>query len=162
LRASGVLRVPHRRRYERFQLSRVARALGRRGEHFDYRLTPTSLARAQQQHIPLDRLVDFLAEALGHDLPEHLREAITQGYQQGEQARIAPAILLQVHDPELLKQPGLRRWLHKQLGPRTAVIREANRERVIAYLIEAGILPEISGALAKDDEQSHEERTTDG
>jgi hypothetical protein len=160
---AGVLRVPRRRRYERFQLSRVAQALGRRGQFYDYRLAPTSLARAQRQHIPLDRLLDFLAEALGHDLPEHLRAAITQGYQQGEQARVAPAILLQVQDPALLQQPGLRRWLREQLGPRTAVIREADRERVIAYLIEAGILPEISGALAKDDERlSHEERTTDG
>ncbi|MFP4394510.1 MAG: hypothetical protein ACLFTI_04520 [Anaerolineales bacterium] len=159
---AGVLRAPRRRRYERFQLSRVARALGRRDNYYDYRLTPTSLARARRQHIPLDRLVDFLTEALGHDLPEPLRAAITQGYEQGEQARVAPALLLQVHDPALLEQPGLARWIRKQLGPRTAVIREADRERVIAYLIEAGILPEISGALAKDDEQSHEERTTNG
>lgn len=160
---AGVLRVPRRRRYERFQLSRVAQALGRRGEFFDYRLTPTSLARAQQQHIPLDRLLDFLAEALGHDLPEHLRAAITRGYQQGEQARVAPALLLQVQDPALLEQPGLRRWIRKQLDPHTAVIREADRERVIAHLIEAGVLPEIPGALAKETKRlSCEESATDG
>ncbi len=163
LGAAGVLRAPRRRRYERFQLSRVAQALGRRDNCYDYRLTPKSLTRAQQQHIPLDRLVDFLAEALGHDLPDHLRAAITQGYEQGEQARVAPALLLQVQDPALLEQPGLARWLRKRLGSRTAVIREADRERVIAYLIEAGILPEISGALTKDAERlSREERATDG
>ena len=163
LGAGGMLRAPRRRRYERFQLSRVAQALGRRGEFFDYRLTPKSLARAQQQHIPLDRLVDFLAEALGHDLPDHLRAAITQGYEQGEQARVAPALLLQVQDPALLEQPGLARWLRKRLGSRTAVIREADRERVIAYLIEAGILPEISNALTKETERlSREERVTNG
>jgi hypothetical protein len=45
-----------------------------------YRLTPASLARARQQHISLERLFSFLAQAAGQPVPPVLRTAIESAY----------------------------------------------------------------------------------
>jgi hypothetical protein len=143
LEHGGELIVPRRRRYERFQLSRVARCVGR-GETYHYLLTPRSLNRARQQHIAAERLVGFLEKATGQPVAKALQDAIKRTYQGQEVASLQHGWVLQVKDPELLNLPILQS--HKgvlRLGSRAVLIRESARARVIAALIAEGVLPEI-------------------
>ena len=56
--AGAIIDVPARRRYERYQLSRIAQFVDRDNIH-RFRLTPRSLKRAKQQHIPVNTYCGF-------------------------------------------------------------------------------------------------------
>ncbi|MBN1877442.1 MAG: hypothetical protein JXA33_24680 [Anaerolineae bacterium] len=150
LLADGSFVVSSLRRYERFQLSRIAQfitwkaaAVTTEREYY-YRLTPASLARARQQHITAERLITFLQEAIQHTLPEYLRNAITQTYNKGETpANLAHVWLLRVHDEHILEHPTLRPFIQEKLGSGIAIIRAEDREHIIATLTQEGILPDI-------------------
>jgi hypothetical protein len=141
LSEDGMLVVPTRRRYARFQVHRIAQPLGW-DNGYRYRLTPTSLALARQQRSPIERILAFLEEATGRSLPAHLRTAIERAYRGGESARLEHVWLLRVPDPALLDHPALRRAIHEQLDAHTALIHDADRTQVLAVLAHSGILPE--------------------
>jgi hypothetical protein len=150
VRGDGVVVVPRRRRYERFQLHRVAQLLGPSDDvrgaagACGYRLTPASLARARRQHISAARIVSFLEEATGQIVPSYLREGIDRAYRADEaEAGLDRVWLLRVADPAVLEQPALQRWAQTALTPRMALIREEDRARVLAWLTQHGILPEV-------------------
>lgn len=142
LRRDGALTLPPGRRYERFQLGRIAASLAVEGAT-QYRLTPLSLSRAKTQRISLERIFEFLETATEKPLPAAFRKAVERGYHGGEQIRLARVWLLRVKDPELLDYPAIRALLHERLSPRAALIRESDRERLLALLIQEGLLPEI-------------------
>ncbi len=139
----GTVQVPARRRYERFQLNRVACALAH-GEAYLYRLTPSSLALAQKQRITVSRILSFLEQTTGRPVPAHLVTAIEHAYQQGAQASLDHVWLLRVADPELFEVPSLRRLLQEQLAPGIALVHVSDRERVLAVLSKRGILLEFN------------------
>ncbi len=137
----GVIVVPLRRRYARFQVRRIAQPLAW-GEDYRYRLTPASLTLARQQRIPVARILAFLTEATGQALPAHLRTAIESAYQGGEPVRLEQVWLLRVPDPALLDHPALRRYIRESLGEGMALIHAADRTKVLAVLARNGVLPE--------------------
>jgi hypothetical protein len=141
LSEDGVIGVPLRRRYARFQVRRIAQPLTW-DEDYRYRLTPTSLTLARQQRIPVTRILAFLAEATGQALPAHLRSAIESVYQGRETARLEQVWLLRVPDPAVLEHPALRRFIRESLGEGMALIHAADRAKVVAVLARNGILPE--------------------
>ena len=141
LREDGVIIVPLRCRYTRFQVRRIARPLGW-DQDYRYRLTPASLTSARQQRIPVTRIVTFLEEATRQTLPAHVRTAIESAYQGGEPVRLEQVWLLRVPDPVLLEQPALRRFIREPLGEGLALISVADRAKVLAVLARSGILPE--------------------
>ncbi len=148
IQPDGLLVVPEGRRYERFQLSRVAQRVGRvSGETpgWTYRLTPASLARARQQHISLERLFSFLAQAAGQPVPPVLRTAIESAYTGVAQARLERVWLLRVTDAALLDSPNVRPYVREFLGPGLATIHESDYERVVALLTRSGVLPDWGG-----------------
>ncbi|MBN1262199.1 MAG: helicase-associated domain-containing protein, partial [Anaerolineae bacterium] len=138
----GLLAAPPGRRYERFQLGRIAVQVSS-GAAAQYRLTPRSLSRARAQRIPLERIVDFLDEATEGRLPAALRKAVERAYHGGVQARLGRVWVLRVEDPELLDYPEIRELLQERLGPRVALVRETDRERLLSLLVQEGILPEL-------------------
>ncbi|MFN3763357.1 MAG: hypothetical protein ACK4WK_09185, partial [Anaerolineae bacterium] len=95
IRPDFLLEVPAGRRYERFQVSRVAEWL-HIGDPSLYRLTPASLERARQQRIPPERVVAFLEEATGGPVPVALRRALARWAQRGPEARLESVVLLRV------------------------------------------------------------------
>jgi hypothetical protein len=144
LEYDGLLIVPRQRRYERFQLSRVAQCVAR-GKSYRYHLTPRSLNRARQQHIAVDRLVDFLEKTTGQHVPEELQDAIKRAYHGKAVANLQRSWILEVKDPELLTLPALQpRQGITPLGPRAMLIHTSERGKIIASLIAEGVLPEIS------------------
>lgn len=147
LRRDGVLITPAGRRYERFQISRIAELVGMPGRAFGketaYRLTPLSLARAKAQRISLERILEFLQTATERPLPAAFQKAIERSYNAGEQVRLARVWLLRVKDPELLDYPAIHALLQERLGPRMALVRDSDRERLLELLIQEGLLSEI-------------------
>jgi len=143
-RADGIIAAPARRRYERFQLSRIALE-GRRGEDgaYVYYLTPASLARARQQRISVARILGFLEQATGRAVPPHLVTAIEQAYQGPPPARLERVWLLRVDEAALLDSPDVRPLIRELLGPGMALIHEDDRERALAMLSKRGILLEF-------------------
>jgi len=137
----GMIAVPLRRRYARFQVRRIAQPLTW-DQDYRYRITPTSLTLARRQRISVARIMTFLEEATGQALPMHLRAAIESAYQGGAPARLEQVWLLRVPDPAVLAQPALRPFIRESLGEGLALIRVADRAKVLAVLVRNGILPE--------------------
>ena len=141
LNEDGVITVPLRRRYARFQVRRIACPLAW-DQNYRYRLTPASLMSARQQRIPVARILTFLEEATGQTPPAHLRTAIESAYQGGEPVRLEQVWLLRAPDPALLEDPALRRFILESLGGGAVRIRASDRAKVVAALARSGILPE--------------------
>ncbi|MGC9349102.1 MAG: hypothetical protein ACP5JG_13235 [Anaerolineae bacterium] len=136
---NGTLIVPRRRRYERFQLNRIAASVGSAGS-FRYQLTPASLRSAKRQRISLDRIIAFLEEAAENNLPAHLQAAIARAYRQGAGASLEEVWLLRVPDSQLLQSPEMRELIVEHLGPELAIIQERDRELVARILLKNQVL----------------------
>ena len=76
VRADATIHISPARRYDRFQLARVADLIAVVNEEYRYRLTPSSLTRANSQKISTEKVLDFLAQAADHDLPPALTKAL--------------------------------------------------------------------------------------
>ncbi len=120
---------PARRRYERFQLSRIAEAIGTPGV-YRFRLSPASVNRAKQQRISPDRIVDFLKRARGaRRCPQGMEVAIRRAYQQDEGASLPGMGVARPRsaDPAPAQRSGThRRADDADTGDRALRAREAN------------------------------------
>jgi len=141
--AHGEFVAPPRRRYERFQLSRIADSVPR-DKGYAYRLSPSSLDRAKQQRIPYARIVTFLEEASGGaPLPAPIRGAIQRAYQGEARASLEHLWVLRVQDPQHLKIPTVQALVDQVIGPNMAIVRGDRRERLLQVLADHGILADI-------------------
>jgi hypothetical protein len=138
--------VPAARRYERFQLARVADWV-ESGDRFTYRLTPDSLERARKQGISVKRVLEFLDEVTDGPLPRSLEAAVTRWNARGTEAWMARSIVLRLSSEELMNHAmSSRRVGHlikEQIGPTTALVSDQDWPRVVAGLEEMGLLPQI-------------------
>ena len=154
--------VPPIRRYERFQLARVADWVTSPGKDstspqtaFVYRLTPTSLGRARRQGIPVARVLAFLDQATGEDtpLPRFVEAALTRWDARGREVCLERVTLLQVSDEEILDQvmasARASRLLDRRVGPAAALVKERNWSRLVVELGKMGLLPDVD--VEKDD-----------
>ncbi len=145
-RSDFALEVPAARRYERFQVSRVADWV-HIGNPSVYRLTPASLERARQQRIPLERVIAFLEEATGNPLPPPLRTALERWARWGPEVRLDSVMVLQVQDEKLLQElaaaPATRRFIREIVAPGVALVAPEDGPKLARALIEKGILPDI-------------------
>ncbi len=138
--------APAARRYERFQLARIA-DWAHTGDPFVYRLTPNSLARARRQGISVTRALEFLSQVSDARVPQAIQTALKRWEVQGTEARLEHVALLRVADEELMKQivssPRIRRFIDEQVGPTTAAVRRQDWPRLIAALGEMGLLTDV-------------------
>jgi len=131
--------VPARRRYERFQLARVADEVGR-GDGHRFRFTPRSLQAARQQRIPVKRILEFVAESTKQTLAPHLQWAIEHAYAGDRGATLDQVWLLRISDAETRRLPALAALVVEWLTPEVAVVRPEDRKRILAILARQGIL----------------------
>ncbi len=155
LRSDFTILATPARRYERFQLSRVADLItsphvgGTKGGNgqFIYRLTPTSLERARRQGIPVARVLEFLGEVTGAPVPRFVEAALTRCDVRGAEAQIERAVLLRLASEELMTQvtsfPPTCDLIHEQVGPTTALVHKRDCPRLIVALGEMGVLPDV-------------------
>ncbi|HHN93480.1 MAG TPA: hypothetical protein ENK17_01810 [Anaerolineae bacterium] len=146
LRPDFSLDVPSARRYERFQLARVADRLPGDRREYRYRFTGGSLARARRQGIAVARILDFLARATGAPVPGPLRAALTGWESGGNVVRLERGLLLRVAEAEqldaILDTPSARRLRLERVGPQAALVRERDAPALIAALAQMGLLTE--------------------
>lgn len=143
-----VVRVPAARRYERFQVSRVAEWVGV-GEWYTYRLTPASLERARQQRIAPARVAEFLEEITGGQALPVLRAALKRWETRGPEARLESGVLLRLQDEALLRDlaasPATRRYILEVLTPTVALVAPDGWEEIARALVARGVLPDVVG-----------------
>jgi hypothetical protein len=152
----GVL-VPSARRYDRFQLARVADWVsspgvgGTKGDEqpFVYRLTPASLGRARQQGISIARVLEFLGRAVDAPLPRSIEAALTRWDARGAEARLERVVVLRLASEELMAQvlasPPARRLIREQIGPAAALVQEKDWPRLVEALGDVGLVPDVVG-----------------
>ncbi len=142
--------MPAGRRYQRFQLARVAEWL-QTGDRFIYRLTPTSLERAREQGISVARVLTFLQEITEAPLPRPLKEALNRWDTQGTEARLERVVMLRLSTEALMDRAisssRLARLIEERVGPTTALVRRQDWPRVVARLEEMGLLPAVPDHL---------------
>ena len=164
LRPDFAVLVPSARRYERFQLARVADwvassrvggteggtsplAGGTEGGHFVYRLTPVSLERARQHGIPVARVLEFLSQVTGAPVPRSVEAALVRWEARGTEAWLERMVLLRLSSEGLMAQvtasPLTRHLVREQVSPTTALVHERDWPRLVAALGEMGLLPDV-------------------
>ncbi|MGD1993115.1 MAG: helicase-associated domain-containing protein [Anaerolineae bacterium] len=148
VRPDLTVQAPAARRYDRFQLSRIADWV-RTGEPYIYRLTAGSLERAQRERIVLERVTAFLKEVSGGDLPHAAQAALQRWASQGTEVTLERTVVLQVKDEQTLRQlqddPAIRRYIHEVIGPRAALVAPQAWPRLRQMLVAAGFLPDVIG-----------------
>jgi hypothetical protein len=148
LRSGFRVAVPAARRYERFQLARVADWL-QSGAPFVYRLTPSSLERARQQGISITRVLEFLGDLIEAPVPRSVEAALTRWAARGAEVRLERAIILKISSEDLMNQvvssPPIGRLIRERIGPTSALVHEQDWEQFVGALGEMGLLPEIEG-----------------
>ena len=143
INSSGVIDVPGRRRYERYQLSRIAQLVDH-DNVYRFRITPSSLKRAQQQRIPFSRIVSFLEQATERTLPVHLKTAIQRLFHNNEGASLENHWILRLSDPDDCAIPALQNLVFEQLTPNIVLVREQDLNSVLTILVENGILVDVN------------------
>ena len=144
VRADAVIEVAASRRYDRFQLARVAELIGFDGDDYRYRLTPSSLARAASQKIDAAKVLDFLTRSMGQGVPPSLAKAIHRWAGKGTEVKVERAVIVRVKDAAILKRlqesPKTRNISIEPLGPTAARINEKDWPKLVSILAEAGVL----------------------
>jgi hypothetical protein len=148
LRSDFRVSVPTGRRYQRFQLARVAEWV-QSGERFTYCLTPASLARARQQGISVVRVLEFLQEIAEAPLPRPVEEALRRWDTHGTEVRLGRVVLLQTPSNEelmdkIVSSPRLSRLIEERIGPTAALMRQQDASQIVKRLGEMGLLPDVT------------------
>jgi hypothetical protein len=144
VRADATIHVSPARRYDRFQLARVADLIAVVNEEYRYRLTPSSLTRSNSQKISTEKVLDFLAQSADQGVPPGLIKAIQRWASKGTEVRVERAVIVQVKDAAILKRlqesPRTRGLAIEPLGPTAARINEKDWPKLVSILSEAGVL----------------------
>lgn len=140
--------VPAARRYERFQLARIADWV-QSGDRFTYRLTPDSLRRGRKQGISVARVLEFLDEVIDGPLSHSVEAALTRWDAHGTEAWIERSIILRLSSEALMSRAiasrRLGHFIKERIGPTTALVSERDWPQVTAGLEEMGLLPQVVG-----------------
>jgi hypothetical protein len=146
VRADATIHVSPARRYDRFQLARIADliAVAAAGDEYRYRLTPSSLTRANSQKISTEKVLAFLAQSADQGVPPMLTKALQRWAAKGTEVKVTRAVIVQVKDAAILKRlqesPRTRSIPIEVLGPTAARINEKDWPKLVALLAEAGVL----------------------
>jgi hypothetical protein len=144
VRSDATIHVSHARRYDRFQVARVADLIAIVNEEYRYRLTPSSLTRANSQKISTEKVLAYLEQTADHGVPPTLAKAIQRWASKGTEVKVERAVIVQVKDAAILKRlqesPRTRGLAIEPLGPTAARINEKDWPKLVAILAEAGVL----------------------
>lgn len=152
VQADGTVRVPHNGdRYQRFQVARVAEPRPLEpGQPYRYDLTPRSLAQAREEGIEPKRVLAFLEEASGRQIPAGVRRAVERWAEHGVEGRLQPTVVLRVREVEILdtlqNNPKTRQFIGERLGPLAAVLRNRDWEAFRRATARLGLLLEVESA----------------
>lgn len=144
--SDGLIRVPAATNpHDRFRIARVTKWIALEGGLYTYRLTPSSLRRAERQGVTLGRITTFLHQiADEHGVPSTLLKALERWARNGAEVLIQETVVLKLRNPELLdllrRLPHVNQYLGRTLGPATVEVRPDDIERLRAALAALGLL----------------------
>lgn len=150
----GTLLVPHNAsRLDRFQAARIAEAAPVGEDRlYPYRLTPASLALAQEQGISPERVLEFLVKTSGRPVPASVRRGITRWAENGVEGRLQQVVVLRVGDPAILAtlrdNPKTRDFLGESLGDLAVAIRLGEWAAFREAVASLGLLLDSDGTLS--------------
>lgn len=144
----GRIIVARHRRYERFQVARVADWIETRPDAYAYRLSPRSLERARAQGIRAGRVIAFLEETGGQTLPAGLKRALLRWEERGAEVRMEAMMILRTQDgttmDALLRLPQMRRLMVERFAPNCIAIRRRDAEAAHAAIIASGLMVDVA------------------
>jgi hypothetical protein len=144
VRGDATIHVSAARRYERFQVARVADLVAVVNDEYRYRLTPSSLTRANSQKITTEKVLAYLEQTADRGMPPTLAKAIQRWASKGTEVKVERAVIVQVKDAAILKRlqesPKTRGLSIEPLGATAARINEKDWPKLVAILAEAGVL----------------------
>ncbi|MEZ4518637.1 MAG: helicase-associated domain-containing protein [Chloroflexota bacterium] len=149
----ATLLVPHNAsRLDRFQAARIAEALPVGEDRlYPYRITPSSLALAQEQGISVKRVMDFLAKTSGRPIPASVRRSIDRWAENGVEGRLQQVVVLRVSDPDILEKlrsnPKTRSYIGESLGDLAVAIRSGEWQAFREATAMLGLLLDDDGTL---------------
>ncbi|MCX8062974.1 MAG: helicase-associated domain-containing protein [Anaerolineales bacterium] len=144
--STGTIFVPrHFSPSNRYQIARFCEWEGYQNEQFHYRITPTSLQKAQKNHLkPLQllRLLHKHSESLPPTLVQAIRRWIT--YSTEIQIKVIP--ILQVRSPDILekikKSPNAK-YLQQILNPTTAIVVAGKEKKIAEQFLAMGYFVDV-------------------
>ena len=145
IRADGQISVPRLApRATRYQLARIL-DWGKQEEHnYHYRLSVRAIREADRQNLNLNQVRAVLTQASETDLPPSVLQALQRLEHQSYSAKINQHHLLMVSDETIMESirshPSTKRFLHKVLNEKTAVVRSDQWEQLIQAAGRMGIL----------------------
>ncbi len=150
VRADASVLAPHNAgRYERFQAARVCEADPLQpGKPYQYRLTPESLAQAQEQGIAPERILQFLTDAGERPLPASVKRAILRWRESGVEARLETAVILRVRDAAILQtlrqNAKTRAYIGESLGDLAASVKAKDWPKLRSATAQLGLLLDVT------------------
>ena len=145
IQADGLILVPHEsNRYMRFQVARISDTQPlKKNQPYLYRLTPASLAKANDQGISRERVLQFLAKASGKALPKSIQRAAARLQERGIEARLESVVVLRVNDEAILdtlrSNPRTRDYIGESLGDLAVEIKPGTWEAFCAATTQLGL-----------------------
>ena len=144
--ADFTVSVPAGRRFERFQLARVADWVST-GDPYAYRIGPSSLTRGSRHSIDVNRVAEFLKSSCRAPVPRPVLDTLVRWDTQRSEARLASVDLLTVSGEEIMTQiirsPSASRYIVERIGPTAATVRRREWSKLIRELGRLAILPEV-------------------
>lgn len=130
----------------RYQLARFGEwQTSKNPDEFKYQITTSSLEKALTQGLKVTHLVTLLAKFSETKIPPSLGKALRRWEVNGTEARVKQISILRLSKPEdleALRKSKAGRFLGMVLNPTTVEVREGASQKVMAALIEMGILME--------------------
>ncbi len=131
----------------RYHLSRFCEWDGMVRENYRYKITTSSLLKAQSLGLEVDQLLKLLQKYSSSRISKNIVKAIKRWDQKGVEATISPHLILRVHNPEILKDlksSKAARFLGDTLSPTSVIVNAGAWEKVQEALGEIGYLAEIN------------------
>jgi hypothetical protein len=128
----------------RYQVARFCEWEKETPDGYQYRITPASLKRAQQQGLTVAQLLALLNRHV-KTIPPSMVKALERWDQHGSEARLEKVVVLRVSSAEVLqalRKSRAARFLGDPLGPTVVVVKPGSIEKVLAALAELGYLGE--------------------
>jgi hypothetical protein len=134
--------VPRKTRY---QIARFCDWYPVKAEAYQYRISPSSLNRAEGQGLMVPHLLSLLKNHTDA-IPPNLLAALERFEKSGTQAFIEPRTILRLGSPAILKalkKSRANRYILEQLGPTVVIIRPGSEEKVGQVLMELGFFTQV-------------------
>jgi hypothetical protein len=133
-------------RVVRYQVSRFCDWDEPKEDVYRYRISTSSLKRAQEQGLKVEHLLGLLAKHSEAGIPPSLAKALKRWEVNGTEARVQTQVILKLSKPEVLEElrkSKAAKFLGEALSPTTVVVKSGAVQKVMEALTELGFLTEV-------------------